>query len=192
MENLTDEVLVQKILRRDFYALEKLFQRYERSFYNLAYRYTGDHYAADDLASEIFLRIYRYLPSFKSNSGPFRNWAMKVGANCCLDWVKDIKILRYKDIRLTRTNEDGEEIELEIEDKKTNIEKDYEKKEMERRVEVEMLKLPEKYRLAIYFYFWEDLSYDQIAKLTDLPLNTVRTHIKRGKERLEKVLGEIV
>ncbi len=188
----SDEELAKKILKRDFEALGELFKRYERSFYNLAYRYTGDHYAADDLASEIFLRIYRYLPSFRIG-GQFKPWAMKVASNTCLDFVRSAKVQRSKGTKLTRVDGETEiETEIEWEDKKVNIEKDYDKKEIEKRVQEELLKLPDKYRLALYFYFWEDLSYDEIAKIMGLPLNTVRTHIKRGKERLEKALDDIL
>lgn len=187
----TDEELVKKILKRDFEALGELFKRYEKSFYNLAYRFTGDHYSADDLTSEIFLRIYRYLPSFNFE-GKFRPWAFKVASNSCLDFVRGVKVQRCKGAKLTRIDEDGVEVELEIEDKKANVQENFEKKEIAEKVQIELLKLPEKYRLALYFYFWEDLSYDEIAKIMEIPLNTVRTHIKRGKERLEKVLSDLV
>lgn len=187
---LTDEELVDKILKRDFGALGELFKRYEQSFYRLAYRFTGDHFSADDLASEIFLRIYRYLPSFDRNKN-FRFWAMKVASNACLDFVKDAQ--KSKTWRLAAEEEtfSSKIPEEKLEDKNVNIQKDYEKKELEERVQMAMLQLPEKYRLVLYFYFWEDLSYDEIAKLTGEPLNTVRTHIKRGKKKLEKDLADL-
>jgi len=190
--SFSDEELVKRILKRDFEALGELFKRYERSFYYLAYRFTGDHYSADDLASEIFLRIYRYLPSFRLGK-QFKPWAMRVAANACLDFVKDSKIQRSKEAKMTRfDNEMGVEVEIEIEDKHVNLQNSLEKREIEEKVQEELLKLPERYRLALYFYFWEDLSYDEIAKVLAVPLNTVRTHIKRGKERLEKALGDLV
>jgi len=191
MENFSDEELVQRILKRDFEALGELFKRYERSLYNLAYRYTGNHFDADDLASEIFLRIYRYLPTFKTEKN-FRFWAFKVASNSCLDCVKKLTAKSYHLSALRRKNEEGEEVEVEIEDKKADVQKNFEKKEIDKRVRSELLKLPEKYRLALYFYFWEDLSYDQIAEVMGLPLNTIKTHIKRGKERLEKTLSELL
>lgn len=201
MQDLTDEELVQKVLKRDFEALGELFKRYEKSFYNLAYRFTGDHLAAEDIASEIFLRIYRYLPSFKvgpssaeasGDTRKFMPWAMKVAANTCLTFIKQSAKNKVQSADLVRINEEGEEFRLEIEDKKINLQEDLEKKEIEVKVHQEMLELPKNYRLALYFYFWEDLSYDEIAKILEVPLNTVRTNIRRGKQRLKKTLKDII
>jgi len=178
---------VEKILKRDFEALGELFKRYEVSFYNLAYRFTGDHYSSDDLASEIFLRIYRYLPSFKKGS-QFRPWAMKVAANTCLTRTKQISNSQSQISSFTIKDETGEEKEIEIADKKINLEKDYFKKKMNERVRRALLDLPVNYRLALYFYFWEDFSYDGIARILGIPLNTVKTHIKRGKAKLKSEL----
>jgi RNA polymerase sigma-70 factor (ECF subfamily) len=117
---------------------------------------------------------------------------MKVAANTCLTFINQSAKNKLQSADLIWMNEEGEEIRLEIEDKKVNLQEDLEKKEIEEKVRRQMLKLPRNHRLALYFYFWEDLSYDEIAKIMEVPLNTVRTNIKRGKERLEKVLGDLV
>jgi RNA polymerase sigma-70 factor (ECF subfamily) len=191
----TDEELVTKIVKHDREALGELFRRYHQRFYNLAYRFLGDYFLADDLTSEIFLRIYKYLKSYNVNQ-KFKPWAYKIATNTCLTFkVKNSRLpLRIGGFvgQAKLRNEDGREEPLEFPDNKVDLVRETEKNEVAERVQKALARLPEKYRLALYLYYFEDLKYEEIAEDLELPINTVRTHLKRGKEMLKKDLADLI
>lgn len=183
----SDEELVAQVLKRDKEALGELFRRYHKPFFNLAYRFLGDYYLADDLTSEIFLRIYKYLKSYNLNQR-FKPWAFKVATNACLTF----KNQKYN-LKIKNEDTDGEQNGLEtISDDKVDLVHEVVQNEMEERVQKALQKLPEKYRLALYLYYFEDLKYEEISEDMGIPINTVRTHIKRGKERLKEELRDLI
>lgn len=184
---LSDEELVEKILVKDREALGELFRRYHKSFFNLAYRFSGDYFLADDLTSEIFLRIYRYLKTFDRNKASFRTWGYKIATNTCLTFK-----IKSSKIKVKRSPDPSGLSEVEVEDEKVNLEKGLEKNEISGKVQKALRQLPEKYRLALYLYYFEDLKYKEVAESLNLPVNTVRTHIKRGKEMLKKQLADLI
>jgi len=193
--SFTDEELVVKVLKKDREALGELFRRYQKSFFNLAYRFLGDYYLADDLTSEIFLRIYKYLKKFDRNLR-FKSWAFKIATNTCLTFKA--KNLKLKTINFNLKPKAGEEQEgqggreVELADTRVDLVRETEKNEISERVQKALQLLPEKYRLALYLYYFEDLRYEEVANDLGLPVNTVRTHIKRGKERLKGELRDLI
>ncbi len=199
----TDEELVSRILRHNREALGELFRRYHQRFYNLAYRFLGDAYLADDLTSEIFLRIHKYLKSY-NKSQSFRPWAYKIATNVCLTFKVKNSRLRQLGLRshlgegggfvrqAKLKDEEGKEVLLEIADEKVDLVKETERGEVAERVQKALNKLPEKYRLVLYLYYFEDLKYKEIAEDLELPINTVKTHLKRGKEMLKRDLADLI
>jgi len=190
----TDGQLVKGILKKDWFFLRELFKRYTKPFFNLSYRFSGDRQTAEDLTSEILWRIYKNLNKFDIKK-PFKPWAFKVATNVCLTYSKTKqRSVTFSSILWWRKKNEGlEEVgEFEVEDKKTNLMEEIEKNEISRRVQKALKKLPEKYRLCLYLYYFEDLKYEEIADNLEIPINTVRTHIKRGKEGLKKYLGDLL
>ncbi|MGI5826383.1 MAG: RNA polymerase sigma factor [Patescibacteria group bacterium] len=192
---LTDEDLAIKALKNDKLALGELFKRYHKRFFNLAYRFSGDYYAADDLTSEIFLRIYRYLRSFDRAKASFKTWGYKIAANVCLTFQSQKVKVKIQKLNTKLKNEDGEETEtLEdmIPDPKVDLLKEVEINEIGQRIQKALGELPKKPRLSLYFFYFEDLKYEEIAVTLELPINTVRTHIRRGKEKLKIELKDLI
>lgn len=185
LKSASDEELAERVLQKDREALGELFRRYHKRFYRLAFRFLGDAYLADDLTSEIFLRIYKYLKSFDPQA-QFKPWAYKIATNTCLTYKSKRKESRIK------TQEDEETGEPEAVDEKVDLIAETQKNETAERVQQALNKLPEKYRLVLYLYYFEDLKYEEIASSLELPLNTVRTHLKRGKEMLKKDLADLI
>jgi RNA polymerase sigma-70 factor (ECF subfamily) len=191
MSKMTDEELAARVLKKDREALGELFRRYHQRFYNLAYRFLGDAYLADDLTSEIFLRIYKYLKSYNPKA-QFKPWAYKVATNACLTFKVQSSKLKVKSYNSKFKNGEDNEVEAEIKDEKVDLAKEAERNELAERVQGALQKLPEKYRLALYLYYFDDLKYEEIAEDLELPINTVRTHLKRGKEMLRKDLADLI
>ena len=80
-----DAQLVQECLRGDGPSWEELVRRHARRVFNLCYRFTGNATDADDLSQEVFLRIYKTLPSYKASYGAFATWLTSVTRNLLVD-----------------------------------------------------------------------------------------------------------
>lgn len=193
----SDEELVVLILKHDWNALHELFKRYQRPFFNLAYRFTGSPDDAEDLAEEILLRIYKYLKTF-DQTVRFKPWAFKIATNTCLTFKVQKSKLKVFNFSLLHNpaklngEEEGSEEAIDFQDEKVDLVKEVQNNEISARVQKALQRLPSKYRLAVYLYFFEELKYEEIANDLDLPINTVRTHIKRGKEKMKEELRDLI
>jgi len=189
--SLTDEELAVRA-QRSKEAFGELFRRYYKRFFNLAYRFCGDSFAADDLTSEIFLRINRYLKSFKQNLS-FKTWAYKVATNTCLTYkVKSAKFKVQSFSSKLKIDEDGEVREFEVEDEKINLVQEVINNNISSRVQKALGELPQKPRLALYLFYFEDLKYEEIAQILKMPVNTVRTNLRRGRIKLQEELRDLI
>ena len=88
MEPATDLQLVDRCLAGDDSAWEQLVLRYQKAVYNLAYRFTGRFDRAEDLAQEVFVKIYRFLANFHRTRGEFKSWMMVMARNHLIDYLR--------------------------------------------------------------------------------------------------------
>ena len=191
--SLPDEELVTKALKHDKEALGELFRRYYKRFFNLAYRFSGDYYQADDLTSEIFLRICRYLKTFDRNKASFKTWAYKVATNTCLTYkIQNSKFKIQNFSSKLKVNEEGEVEEFEVADPKMDLVQETIGNEISQRVQKALNALEDKFRLAVYLFYFEDLKYEEIARALNLPINTVRTNLRRGKMKMQAELKDLI
>lgn len=174
-----DEQLVERCKQGSQDAFEKLVNRHKRPIFNLAYRMTGDYEEAEDIAVEVFLRIYRTLARFKKGS-KFVPWLYKIATNVCINSLKSHQG------RLVSLNE--ETLKEQISDWSKNPEKLAESQQLREYIQRALLSLPEKYRIIVLLRHVEDLSYEEIAQATNLPLGSVKTLLFRAKEILKKKL----
>ena len=152
---------------------------------------------AEDLTREILWRIYYNLKSFDAKR-PFKPWGFKVAVNVCLTYSVQSSRLRPAESagfggQTKFKNKEGEDDqEVEFKDEKVDLVKETERNEVSERVQAALMKLPAKYRLALYLHYFEGLKYEEIAEDINLPVNTVRTHIKRGKEKMKQELEDLI
>ena len=173
----SDEAWAQRALSdRDAYA--ELVRRYADRIFNLAYRMTGDRAEAEDLAQESFIRAYRGLPGFLPDRD-FGAWLYRIAVNVCLTHRR-----RTSDV----ANEPLDEATTPIVDTSLSVEELAEQHEAQAAVHRAILSLPPRYRAVIVLYHLEGCSYDEIAAILDLPVNTVRTHLHRGRAMLRERL----
>ena len=174
----SDEIWVQRA-QKDPQAFEELVRRYADRIFNLAYRMTGNRAEAEDMAQEAFIRAYRGLPGFKPEY-QFGAWLYRIAVNVCLT-------SRHHQIT---TAADALPDDLEVLDDGISTEDLAERHEVKATVEQAILSLPAMYRTVVILYHLEDRSYEEIAQLLDLPLNTVRTHLHRGRALLREKLAD--
>ena len=183
----TDAELVKGCLAGDHGAWESIVRQYHQRLYNLAYRFTGRFDEAEDLTQEIFLKVYRTLTSYRSESGALVTWIVRVGRNHIID--------HYRKFKTERTQTDSLEVEYEKAEENparyANPAEAFEQLELSERVHRALLRIPEDLREAVILRDLEEFTYEEIADMLKLPLGTVKSRINRGRAELARILEKM-
>lgn len=142
-----------------------LFHRYRDDVYRLAVSYTHNTQEAEDVCQTVFLRL---LEAKDITPGKERSWLMQVTVNACRD------ILRSAWWKRTVPLEDAVSVSQSGVDEMGLL----------------LQKLPPKYRVVLYLHYYEQYTTSEIAKLLQIPMGTVSTRLRRGKEQLKTMLKE--
>lgn len=173
MNNLTDEELVGLIQKGDILSFETLVKRYQRSLFSFVPKIIKSQDFVEDIVSETFFKIYTTIDRIDTNR-KFSTYAFEIAKNAAISYLRK----RKNNVSLEKVAISTNENHLE------NLEKDEEVTKVNRAVG----KLAQKYREVIRFYYFKELSYLEISDKLKLPLNTVRTRLKRAKKFLEREL----
>ncbi len=177
---LTDNELVVRCLQRDEYAWQLLVERHSHRILNIAFQFTGRREEAEDLAQEIFLRVYRSLGRFDLNT-VFLPWLVRVSRNLCID--------EYRSRAREKAALVGEEPDPErTPDQAPGPLRNLEERELEKRIRSGLARLPEELRTALVLRDLQGLSYLEIAEALELPEGTVKSRIHRGRLELARIL----
>ena len=177
-----DDVLVQKCKNGDLDAFDQLVKRYESKVYTLAYRFTGNHADANDLAQETFIRIYQALPSFRGDSS-FATWLYRIASNVCRDELR--RQQRRKKISLDEVmSQSGCNLSLAYDSE--SPEESLEKSELQRAVQNCLNALSDEHRLILIMREIQGLSYEEIAAALDCSLGTVKSRLNRSRQALKQ------
>jgi RNA polymerase sigma-70 factor (ECF subfamily) len=176
---LADGELVSSALAGREMSFEELVRRYQRPIAAYVYRMVGDYDAALDLTQEVFIKVYNSLTRYRSEF-KFSTWIYKIAHNAAIDHLRRHVV---RDQALT-TGIDGERREVLIESRRLTPEQESERKERRSEIESVVQLLPAAYRELIVLRHSQDLSYDEIAEVTGLPLGTVKNRLFRARESM--------
>ena len=177
MGQLSDEDLAGRAQAGDGQAFAELVSRYQRTVLNLAYRMLGDAQEAEDVAQEVFIRVYQSLDRFDP-SRRFFSWLYRIAVNRCLS-------VRGRE-RLDTFAGD----ERELADSALSPEQQASRAETRAAVQRAIARLPEHERTLVALRYGADLSYEAIAATMQLPIGTVKTRLFRARQRLAQMLQE--
>lgn len=186
---MTDEQLVIMHLEGDTDAFAEIVKRYQHALVYLAWSYVKNQEEAEDIAQHTFLRVFEALPTSRTDL-LFKPWLFHICANLCKNSFKKKKSLSFSQI------ESGQEENIHMEDLIVSEEltPDEETALLDRKdiVQESLSTLPEKFRRVLLLRYMEELSYEEIARIVTLPLNTVKTHISRAKKLLKAKLSTLL
>jgi RNA polymerase sigma-70 factor (ECF subfamily) len=166
-------------------SFEELVRRYQRPIAAYVYRMVGDYEAALDLTQEVFIKVYNSLSRYRSEF-KFSTWIYKIAHNSAIDHLR-----RYSTREQSLLNEfDGEQRELPVESRRISPEQEYAGKERRAEIEQVVQGLPGAYRELVLLRHSHDLSYDEIAEVTGLPLGTVKNRLFRAREVMRQQFVE--
>lgn len=182
-----DRELVAQALKGDERAFRSLLSRYERAVYNICLKMVRDREEARDLAQEAFTKVFsmldRYNPSYA-----FSNWLFKITSNLCIDSMRKRRVSTLPMDQPVQSSEG--EFERQYASPTDGPDKTLLKKERMAMLARVIDSLPDHYRIMIVLRHQQDLSYDEIAEVLDVPLGTVKARIHRAREMLKNRLVE--
>jgi RNA polymerase sigma-70 factor (ECF subfamily) len=169
-------------------ALVALVQSQQSYVYSVAMGVVRNPPDAADMTQEAFIRLLRSLHTYRGET-KFTTWLYRLVTNVCLDGLRR-RGRPVESLELEMEAEDGSPEELESPDEWSRPELDAERRESAAELRAALTQLPTAQRLALTLYYFEDARYEDVAATMDLPLNTVKSHIRRGKERLALLLRQ--
>lgn len=183
---MTDEELVEDVKKGNIDAFEDIVKKYENKVYGIVFHMMKNQNEVEDLAQEVFLKVYKNLDRFKGDSSLY-TWIYKITVNLCLDELKKRKNIIYLDEKISV--EDGE-IDKELPSNERSQEELYEDKELKENLHRCINKLPDKQKMMIVLRDIKGFSYDEIAKITNNKIGTVKSQINRARLKLKELLDK--
>ena len=186
----SDKELIEQFRNGDQSAFEQLVIRHQRRVYNLAYRITGLPDEAQELAQEIFIKVYQKLDTFRGEAA-FTTWLYQVAANHSKNKLKYLKRRKYYTSSSVDEPIEGANgaIEKQFESPAPTPEDLMNSAQLQKIVQEKLSELPDEHRIVLTLRDIQGLDYDQIAKITGLALGTVKSRIHRGRLELKRKLA---
>ena len=175
----TQEVQVETIPDQHVPSWDEIVELHSDRVYRLAYRLTGDRHDAEDLTQEVFVRVFRSLSSY--TPGTFEGWLHRITTNLFLDQARRKQRIRFdalSDERAERLTSTAPTPDAAYADRTFDAD-----------IERALATLPPDFRAAVVLCDVEGLSYEEIAKILDAKLGTVRSRIHRGRSMLRAALA---
>ena len=182
---ITDLELVTRAIRGHESGFEELVKRYQRPITAYIFRMLGDYDLSLDVTQDVFIKVYnsldKYRPEYK-----FSTWIYRIAHNAAIDHMRRNSMQTSS---IETENADGA-YELQLESSLPSPEKDRERSEWRAEIDAVVKCLPPSYRDLIVLRHSQELSYDEIAEVTGLPLGTVKNRLFRAREMMRELFIE--
>ena len=177
-EGVDDRALVDAVLAGDRHAFGRLVERETRSVYRACLRILGRPHDAEDVTQESFVAAFRSIRTYRGE-GSLRAWLLRIATRQAFRRLSQrratVELAEIPEPCLADASNEPTRVVVELESR--------------REVREAVAALPEPYREVVALRFFADLSLAEVAEATGRPLNTVKTHLRRGLERLRPAFG---
>jgi len=191
-----DAQLMLRFKNGDRSAFDRLFTKHTRSIVNFAYRFVRNREIAEELAQEVFLKVYENAAGYSARA-KFTSWLYTIATNVCLNEIRKPQFrARHQPLEYLRP--DGgrdEEMKIEI---GTTVGPDtiFERQAIAAVIKDALERIPEKQRIAFILNKYQELSYAEVAEVLDSTEKAVKSLIHRAKEalaeRLQPLMSELL
>ncbi len=185
---MSDEDLMSQFQAGAVEAFDILVSRYKDPLTNYIYRFVGDMKECEDLLQETFLRVYRNRHSYR-RIARFSTWLYTIAGNLARSEYRKRKRRRISSLQ--SINKNDEEYEMEVPDETFSPDKDTESTIQDFYIQEALAEIPEEFREVVVLRDVQQLSYEEIAEITGLPMGTVKSRINRGRTKLQILLKDI-
>jgi RNA polymerase sigma-70 factor (ECF subfamily) len=188
--SLSDEDLMARVAEEDERAFPELVRRYQGRVMNLISRVLNDRECADDLAQEVFVRVFVHRRNYRRGS-KFSTWLFTIAANLAKNEIRR-RVRRRNWFSLDALIEQFSDSTIQLADRSEGRESRLEREQLQQEVGRAITTIPEKYRLSLVLRDIEGLSYEEIAVVLNIPGGTVRSRINRARSMLKRKLQPLL
>jgi len=180
-ESISDADCVRRIIQRgETDAFEILVRRHEKTIFNLVYRMLGDYDDAAEVSQEVFLSAYRAIGQFRGDAN-FSTWLYRIALNHATTRRRSISSRQQKTVPI----DDMEPLS----DPELGPAETFERKEIRERVQLALNKLEPDDATMILLRDLQDISYDEVARVLEIPVGTVKSRLHRARQALKTQLA---
>ena len=168
--------LIERYFAGDTRAFDEIMIRYERQIYRVCYRFVEDRENAMDLAQDVFVKAFEHLPTFRRESS-LKTWLCRIAINHCLNHVKKHSQEFVEVTEYTGSTTSSVQAELEHQEQRQRF----------RRL---VKQLPPKQKAILELRINEDLSYEEIARISGRSISTIKASVFFALEKLRKLVKD--
>jgi RNA polymerase sigma-70 factor (ECF subfamily) len=179
-DTISDAECVRRLQLGDTDAFEILVRRHEKTIFNLVYRMLGDYDEAAETSQEVFLSAFRAIDRFRGDAN-FSTWLFRIALNHTSTRRRSINRSQQRRVAI----EDAEPVR----DPQPGPAEAMEKKEMRERVQSALNSLEPDDATVILLRDMQDVPYDEVARLLDIPVGTVKSRLHRARQALKAQLA---
>ena len=190
----SDVQLMLDVKSGDAQSFELLLHRYRSPLVNFLYRMVRSREQAEDLAQEVFLRVYRAREDYEP-SAKFTTWLFRIATNLALNSLRDHRYQKLEismDAPIVTDAQEGEERAFEVADEHPDIEQHLVEEVRKKMIRHAIEKLPEKQRAAVLLHKYQELDYGEIAKILQCSESALKSLLFRAYETLRVELAPLV
>jgi RNA polymerase sigma factor (sigma-70 family) len=182
---LSDEALINAIAGGAVWAMEPLYQRYNRILYSLAYRTVADHQVAEDLLQDAFLSVWRRATSYSPQSGAVRSWLVSIVHHRTIDYLRAVRR------RSTLKEATWEEVEQDERTAFPDVWDEAWRSVQSAQVRAALMNIPIEQRMVIELAYFQGWTHSEIAEGCKIPLGTVKARMRLGLIHLKRILQQM-
>ncbi len=165
---------------QDEQAYADLMQRYKKPVYHMILKMVRNVDDAEDLTIEAFAKAFKNLHKFKKDF-TFSTWLFRIATNNTIDFIRK-KRLDTMSLHTSYKDDNGDSVTIDVQDRNLNPQEEAIKGQKIELVRLFVTKLPAKYQRLVKLRYFDELSYDEIAKELGAPLGTVKAQLHRARE----------
>ena len=183
-----DAQLMLRFKDGDTEAFDRLFVKHTRGIVNFAYRFVRNREVAEELAQEVFLKVYENAAGYRIQAR-FTSWLYKIAANVCLNEIRKPQFRVPHKSMHALPSDDGNDEDRKLEfGTDASPDKIFEQKDLSRIIKQALDQIPEKQRIAFILNKYQELSYSEVADVLESSEKAVKSLIHRAKEALAERL----
>jgi len=184
---LHDFRLIDKAVQEhDEQAYAELMERYKKPVYHMILKMVRNVDDAEDLTIEAFAKAFKSLHKFKKDY-TFSTWLFRIATNNAIDFIRKKK-LETMSLNTSYQDESGADVTMDLKDKNLDPQEEAIKAQKIELMRLFVNKLPPKYQRLVRLRYFQELSYEEIAKELDAPLGTVKAQLHRARELLQDII----
>ncbi len=185
-----DEALMLRYQQGDRAAFAQLVRRHQGPLYNFALRQVRLQSIAEDVVQEAFVRVVQNATEFK-HEARFTTWVYTITRNLCIDHLRKGALRKHPSLDESRGEEgDGPTLGEQTADPRASVEREATGNELKERIAAAVDKLPDDQREVFLMRELANLPFKEIAEITSVPENTVKSRMRYALERLQEALAE--